>query len=204
MKKKKYMIRCDIAGDFKMTGRQPNRQKIKDAYNLKFTAEVPFYEVYVAQEIVDRVMGREMGTHMINLPPKDYVEFLRRTGMDAGYLYSGWFLARKTKTDDHGRVHYIDGLIKSRDNFDLIELPSLDIAKRRIEDFLQAAQNTDVGTTFALDKAHDLGFTAIGPEDFCLALHQDPGFINEFFDRVEEYTLPLAEMGREIYQDYHS
>jgi len=63
-----------------MTGRQSNRQRIKDAYN------------------------------MINLLPKDYVEFLRRTGMDAGYLYSGWFLARKTKADDHGRVHHIDGI----------------------------------------------------------------------------------------------
>lgn len=173
--------------------RPGDRRRLRAAYERKFTGEVPFFESYVAEEVVDAVMGRRMGRHMLQLDPEDYVEFLLRTGMDAAYLYQGWFLGRKNRVDERGRVHYVDGTIKSRADFDQIVPPSLDLVRRRIEGFLEAASGTNLGAACALDVSVSIMNTAIGPTDSLISLYDDPGFVNEFLDRVEEYTLPLAE-----------
>lgn len=173
--------------------RAGHKRRLLDALHHRATGEVPFQECYVAEEIVDHVLGRPMGTHMLRLAPADYVEFLQRTGMDAAYLYEGWFLGRRTQTDERGRVHYIDGTIKTRADFAQIRPPSLDLVRRRIEGWLQAAQGTDLGCIFAPDMAVSMANTAIGPTDFLLAMVDDPPFVDEFMDRVEAYTLPLVE-----------
>ncbi len=173
--------------------RAGNRQRLRDAYRLHFTGEVPFFECYVAEEIVDQVMGRPMGKHMLKLEAADYVQFLQRTGMDAAYLYEGWFLGRKNFVDERGRVHYVDGTIKSRVDFDKISIPSLDPVKARIETYLEAAQGTELGAIYSIDQPVGLAMTAIGMQDFLFALYEDPGFVNEFLDRTEEYTLALTE-----------
>lgn len=162
---------------------------------LRFTGEVPFLEIYVAENIVNQVMGRSMGgKNMLQLDAPDYVGFLRRTGMDAGYIHAGWKLGRKNKVDETGRVHYVDGTIKSRADFDQIELPSLDPVRRSIEAFLDEIEGTKLGSIYALDEASGLVFTAIGPTDSLTAIFDDPGFVDEFTDRVEEYTLAALEV----------
>lgn len=176
-----------------LPARPGDRRRIADALSCTFTGEVPFFEHYVAEEIVDRVMGRSVGTHMLKLPPHDYVEFLKRTGMDAAYLSEHWSLGRKNKLDERGRPQYMDGTIKSAADFDQIRSPSLDIVRRRIESFLQAARHTNLGAMCALDVSVTLANTAIGPTDFLLAMYDRPDFVDEFLNRVEEYTLPLAE-----------
>lgn len=178
--------------------RPSNKQRLLDALNHRFTGEVPFLECYVADNIVDRVMGRPMGgKHMLQLEVADYVEFLQRAGMDAAYLYKGWFLGRRNKIDENGRVHYIDGTIKSRADFDQIVPPSLDPVRRYIEGFLEASCNTELGCIFSPDESCSMAFTAIGMTDYMLALHDEPDLIEEFMDRVEQYTLPLVEMAVE-------
>ncbi|MCC7519946.1 MAG: hypothetical protein IT578_12275 [Verrucomicrobiae bacterium] len=173
--------------------RPGNKQRFRNALAHRFTGEVPFFELYVDKDLVDRVLGRPLGTHMLQLPSRDYVEFLQRTGMDVAYLYEGWFFGRHNQTDEHGRVHYMDGTIKSRADFDQIQPPSLDPVRRRIESYLEAAADTKLGCVYALDMACTIANTAIGPTDFLLALHDDPAFVQEFMDRVEEYTLPLVD-----------
>ena len=174
--------------------RPGSKQRLLDALNHRFTGEVPFLETYVAENIVDQVMGRAMGDkHMLQLDVLDYIEFLQRTGMDAAYLCKGWFLGRRNKVDDMGRVHYVDGTIKSRSDFNQIKPPSLDCARRRIETFLDAAEGTGLGSIYALDTAPTIVNTAIGPTDSLLAMVDDPSFLDELMDRVEEYTLPLVD-----------
>jgi uroporphyrinogen decarboxylase len=173
--------------------RPGNRRRYRDALARRFTGEVPFFEYYMADPVVDRVMGRPMGTSMIKLPAEDYVEFLKRTGIDVAYLYEGWPLGRRNFIDDRGRVHYVDGTIKSRADFDQINPPSLDLVRRRLESYLQAAEGTGLGCAYALDGACVIANTAIGPTDILLAMVDDPDFVHEFMDRVEEYTLPLVD-----------
>lgn len=170
-------------------GRLGHRRRVADALHHRFTAEVPFVECYVADTIVDQVLGTHQGRHMLQLEPRDLVEFLTRAGMDAAYIYEGWFLARRNYTDENGRVHYVDGTIKSRADFEQIKPPPLDRVRARIEGYLKAAQHTDLGCIFSPDTTDSLAFSAIGPTDFMLACHDDPGFIDEFMDRVEEYVL---------------
>lgn len=170
-----------------------DRRRLTAALTRRFTGEVPFMEIYVAEKIVDKVMDRPMGTHMLKLPAEDYVEFLLRTGMDAAYLYEGWSLGRRNKIHADGRVDYIDGTIKSRRNFDQIVRPSLDGPRRRIESYLKAAEGTNLGTIYGVDTSPAIMATAMGPMDHLVAMYDDAGFIEEFLDLVEEYTLPLAE-----------
>jgi uroporphyrinogen decarboxylase len=174
--------------------RPGHKQRLLDALNHRFTGEVPFFESEVAGPLVDQIMGRPMGCmRSYQLEAADYVEFLRRTGIDAAYLAVGWSLGRKNFVDDKGRTHYVDGTIKSRADFGQIQIPSLDPVRRRIESYLEAAHGTDLGCVFPLTEAPGLAFTAIGPTDSLLAMHDDPGFVDEFMDRVEAYTLPLIE-----------
>jgi len=174
-------------------GREGNRQRFLDAVHHRFTGEVPAWEPDVAEEVVDAIMGRPMGSKSLNLPAPDYVEFLKRVGFDVGYLFEGWFLGRKNKYDEKGRPQYIDGTIKSRKDFEQIKPPSLDIIRRRIEGFLDAVEGTHIGCIVALDVATTIANTAIGPVDFLMKMLDDSDFVDEFIERVEAYTLPLAE-----------
>jgi uroporphyrinogen decarboxylase len=170
-----------------------NRRRLRAALERQFTGEVPFWENFVAASVVDQVMGRPLGANVPHLAPAEYVEFLQRTGMDAAYLGVDWPLGRKHRNDRQGRAHYVDGTIKSRADFDQIVLPPIDEAERRLEGFLAAAAHTELGAAWALMTSVTEVFTAIGPEDSLLALYDDPDFVQEFMDRVEEYTLPLVE-----------
>ena len=182
------------AGQGLWVERPGSRQRLLDALRHRFTGEVPFFECYVAAPVVDQVMGRPMGArHMLQLDIPDYLEFIQRTAMDAAYIYEGWFLGRNNVYDERGQPQYVDGTIKSRSDFDQIRPPSLDRVRRRVEGWVEAARDTGIGCVGALDEAPALAYTAIGPTDFLLAMHDDPGFVDELMDRVEEYTLPLVE-----------
>ena len=173
--------------------RAGNKQRLLDALRHRPTGQVPFLETYVAEPIVDWVMGRPMGRHMLKLPAPDYIEFLRRTGIDAAYLHEGGFLGRRTATDPQGRVHYVDGSIKSRAALRHVIPPPLDPVRRRLDEFLQAAEGTNLGSIWALDVAPTVALTAVGPTDFFLAMVDAPDFVDELMDRIEAYTLPLIE-----------
>ena len=154
--------------------RGSDRARLRAALARRFTGQVPFFECYVAPETVDRVMGRACGVPSVRLGARDYVEFALRTGMDAAYLYEGWFLGRRNQLDPQGRSHYVDGTIKTRADLPQIIPPDLDLVRRRVEGFLEAACGTDVGAVYALDTSPSLYSTAVGPTDSLLALYDDP------------------------------
>jgi hypothetical protein len=115
--------------------RESNRRRLRAALARQFTGEVPFWETNVAGNIVDRVMGRPLHASVPHLAPTDYIEFLQRTGMDTAYMFEHWPLGRKNVIDRQGRIHYVDGTIKSRADSDQIVLPPIEAAERRIERF---------------------------------------------------------------------
>jgi uroporphyrinogen decarboxylase-like protein len=173
--------------------REPDRRRVRDAYAHRYTPEVPFYEPWVAPDIVDAVLGRKVGLASIDLACRDYVELCRRTGMDVAYLYEGWMPGRKTRTDPHGRAQYMNGLLKSRGDLGLLEPPNLERVRRRIEGMLKAREGTRLGLVYAVDTAPSVAFTAVGPADYYLSFMDDPDFLDEVYDRIEIYTIPLVE-----------
>jgi hypothetical protein len=178
--------------------RTGSRKRFLDAVHHRFTGEVPFFELWAADVIVDQVLGRPMGgKHMLQLDPPDCVEFVQRAGIDAIYIAFHWPLGRKNKIDDHGRVHYVDGAIKTRVDLKQIKSPSLDDLRVRIESYLAAMEGRDLACVFALDNSPTQAYTAIGPMDYLLAMADDHSFLNEFMDRVEEFTLSEVEVVRE-------
>ena len=57
--------------------RSGSKHRLLDALNLRFTGEVSFLEIYVAENIVDHVMGRSMdGRHMLQLDAVDILSSL--------------------------------------------------------------------------------------------------------------------------------
>lgn len=127
------------------------------------------------------------------LPVDDYLDLAQRLGIDVCYLHEPWKLGRKEHVDDSGAVHYIDGLIKGRSDLKQVIPPDLGPVRRRIEEFLEASSGTGLGWAYALASPGDI-VTAIGYQDYSTAIYDDPGFIDEFLNRYEEFSLPLTEL----------
>ena len=127
------------------------------------------------------------------LPARDYVEFLNRTGIDLAYLGVPWPVGRREAMDEEGRPYYLDGLIKERSDLSQVTPPSLEPVRRRIESFLEAAQQTRIGWVYALPAACGIE-SAVGYENYFVKIYDDPGFIEEFMDRYEAYTMSLTEL----------
>ena len=173
--------------------RSCNKQRFLDALARRPSAEVPFFECDVAARIVDRVLERPLNANLLRLNAHDQLEFLQRTGIDMGYVHVRCDIGRVNIVDEQGRVHYVDGKIKSRADFDQIEIPPLDPVCTRIEKILDATEKTNIGCVYALDEAARLARIAVGPTDFPIAMYDDPDFVHELMDHMEEYTLPLVE-----------
>lgn len=175
--------------------RESNNHRLLDALHHRFTGEVPFFELETCEPIIDRVMGRPMGVlRSYQLAPHDYVEYLQRTGIDAAYLGGGWSLGRKNHIDERGRVHYVDGTIKSRADFNQVKPPFFDPVREKLDAYFEAARGANLGLVFSLTEAPGMAFIEIGPTDFLIALHDDPGFVDGLMDRIEDYSLPLLEL----------
>jgi len=173
--------------------RQPDKNRFLAALALQPSSEVPFFEADVAANIVDIVLGRNLDTALLQLEAPDKVEFLQRTGIDIGYLHVRCDAGRKNLPDDKGRMQYVNGTIKSRADFDKLDFIGLDLVRRWIESFLEAADGTGIGCSYALDEAARMARIAIGPTDFAIAMYDNPGFVNELMERMEAFTLAQLE-----------
>ena len=173
--------------------RQPDKARFLDALQHRHNEEVSFFEPDIAANIVAEVLEKENRLFLSGLCAKDKVEFLQRAGLDMGYLFVMCEIGRKKQPDQNGHMQYVDGLIKSRADFDKIIIPSLDPVRRIIEEFLEAADGSGLGCIFRLEDAAKLARIGIGPTDFAMAMYDDAAFVHELMDRMEEYTLPLIE-----------
>jgi uroporphyrinogen decarboxylase len=173
--------------------RLPDKTRFLNALQHRSTGEVSFFDPEIAANIVDEVLERKTGLSLSRLCAKDKVEFLQRAGLDMGYLIVVCDIGRKNKPDRNGQMQYVDGLIKSQADFDKITIPSLDPVRKAIEEFLEAADGTGLGCIFGIQEAAKLARIAIGPTDFAMAMYDDPAFVNELMDRMEEYAFAQIE-----------
>ena len=87
------------------TLRAPDKKRYLNALNRIEQAEVPFVETEADFTVVENVLGRSVAPvrRSYDLPVADYIEFIRRTGMDMAYLAVPWRLGRKESLDACGR-----------------------------------------------------------------------------------------------------
>ena len=82
-----------------MQVREPDKTRYLNAVNLQPGQDIPFVETEADFTVVEKVLGREVPgvKKSYDLPPREYVEFLQRLGMDMAYVHTGWKLGRKEK-----------------------------------------------------------------------------------------------------------
>jgi len=110
------------------------------------------------------------------------------------YFSHVWHLGRKEKKDAQGRIHYIDGMIKTRESFRELSFPDLEVIEKKLALTCDLLQNTGFGLICGAQTAGFTVPTAIGYQDFCLFTLTDPEFIDDFQKYVHEYSLKELEM----------
>lgn len=173
--------------------RPSDKSRFLRALNRQPSGEVPYFESEFAPEIVSAILGEPVSVASLALPAQDYVRFLQRVGIDVAYLAVGWRLGRKEHIDERGKRHYVDGTIKGRADLKQVVPPDLGPIRRRIEEFLAAAEGTGLGWIYALPGPSDVA-TSVGYGDYYSKTVEDPDFLEEFLDRYEAYTLPVTEL----------
>ncbi|MCE5277572.1 MAG: uroporphyrinogen decarboxylase family protein [Planctomycetaceae bacterium] len=171
--------------------RAPDRQRYLDAVAHCPRPDVPLFETEADPAIVEGMLGKavDYALHSFELPIADVVEWNRRMGNDMAYFSHVWHLGRKEMRDEHGRLHYVDGTMKSRAALRDFPLPDLDALRRRLEALLAALEGTEMGVVIGAQTAGFTAATAIGFQDFCIAAIENPTFVDEFQKLLHEYTL---------------
>jgi len=176
--------------------RKPDKRRYLNALNLIEQEEVPFVETEADFTVVEKVLGREVwpARKSYDLAPADYVEFLQRMGMDMAYLAVPWRLGRAERLDAAGRRLYVDGTIKTRDDLKSVKDPGDDAIKKRLDEMLPALDGTGLGVLYNHWNTPATVSTAIGYQDYYVAVLTDPDFVREFFKRVDEILVRRLEL----------
>ena len=173
--------------------RTPNKKRFLDALRHRESAEIPFYELEFYPGIVSAILGRKIADRSYLMSAGDSIEFACRVGLDLCHLGVPWWLGREKYTDENGMVRYKPGAMEAGSDLRRIKPPDLDSAKRRIEALLKAREGTALGWTVALPTTAAVIVAAMGFENYYTAVREDPAFVENFLDRIEEQLFPVTE-----------
>ena len=153
--------------------------------------DVPMLEMEADIEIVNRMLGTDypLATRSYDLPADPLVEWNRRMGNDMVYLSHIWRVGRREHVDEAGRIHYIDGTIKSLDDLEDLWFPNLDEKRARLEAVLEAVDGTGMGLVVGAQGAAFTSTAAIGYNDLCMATIDSPDFVIEVQKRLHSYVM---------------
>lgn len=176
--------------------REPDKTRYLNALNLIEQAEVPFVEIDADFTVYERVLGRPVPgiRKAYELPPRDYLEYIQRLGLDMAYLAVPWKLGRREQVDAEGRSLYADGTIKTRADLKRIRDPGDDAIRRRLDEMTDALEGTNIGLFYNHWNTPVVATTAIGYEDYYRYLLTDPEFVHECFKRVDEVISRQLEL----------
>ena len=176
--------------------REPDKNRILNAVRHIESDEIAILETDPDMALVNKILDKDfsLAGHSYELPAEDYIELNRRMGNDMIYFAQIWRLGRKEKTDAHGRIHYIDGTMKTPESLEDIWYPDLDANKKRLEELLEAIEGTGFGIICFNKFAPSIVRTAIGYQDYWGGLLVNPGFILDFQKIINDYCLRELEM----------
>ena len=176
--------------------RTPDKNRFFNAVNHIEQEEIPLYEQEADLAIVNKMMDKnyDLGLHSFELPPDDVLEWNRLMGNDMVYFSHVWHLGRKEKKDKEGRVHYIGGLMKDSQSLKDLKYPNKALIEHKLEETARLIGGAGFGLICGAQTAGFTVPTAIGYQDFCLAIYNDPSFVSDFQKRVHEYSMTELEM----------
>ena len=176
--------------------RTPDRQRFLDAVAHRERADVPLFELEADVTVVEKMIGKrcDRTLHSFELPIDDVMAWNRAMGNDMVFFAHVWHLGRKEIRDSDGRLHYVDGTMKTRDALSEIAYPDMDGLRRRLDTLCAAMDGEGFGLVCGAQHAGFTVPTAIGYQDFCLQTLLDADFILDFQKRIHEYAMRELEM----------
>lgn len=175
--------------------RNPDKKRFLDASRHVETQQVPLFEVDPDMSVARQILGKElpMDRHAYELPVDDYVELNLRMGNDMVYFAHIWRLGRKERKDEAGRIHYIDGTMKTPNDLRSLWYPDLDAQRRRLEELLDRLEGTGMGVVCCTQSSPFVVATAMGYQDFWIHAKLNPGFVDDFIKLIHEWCLRELE-----------
>lgn len=176
--------------------RKPDKNRFLNAVRHIEQDGIPLFEIEADISIVEQMLGKKLdrAKHSFEIEAEDIVAWNRWMGNDMVYFGQVCHLGRKEMIDKDGRVHYIDGTIKTRDLLTNIEFPDLAPLRQRLEALFEALKGTGFGVVSAVEVAGTGVATAIGYEDFCINTLTDPEFVLEFQKMWHDYAMRQLQM----------
>ena len=183
--------------------RSPDSQRYLQAARHVETGQVPFQENDPDMVAVNQLLDADfpLRWHSYDIPPRDLVNLYTTLGCDMVYLANLWELGRKNEIDETGRKHYVDGVIKTPEQLRDVKLPDLGETRRKIEGVLEAMEGSGLGLIYWPNHTPRLVALAVGYQDYCMALMDDPDFILEFQKVIDEYCLAELELALDLGAD---
>ena len=176
--------------------RDPDKNRFLRAVRHIESEEVPLAEIDPDLKLVNRILNKAfpLSLHAYELPVDDDIELNRRLGNDLVYFAEIWRLGRREHVDDEGRIHYVDGTMKTPDSLEDIWFPDLDDTERRLAAKLEALEGTGLGIMCHNHSAPGEVATAIGYEDYFIAAIEQPDFVMEFQKRLHDFCMKELEL----------
>ena len=176
--------------------RNPDKKRFLDAVSHKECEEIPLFELQVDIEIAGKILEKQLPPHLLSfeLPIPEYVELNRRIGNDMVFFSHIWRLGRQEIKDAFGRIHYVDGTMKTAASVGDIWYPDLNMLEQRLEELLRLASEHGFGVICQVQTAPFVVATAMGYQDYWMNTMTNPGLIHEFTQRIQDWTLKELEL----------
>jgi hypothetical protein len=176
--------------------REPDKQRILDAINHIERWDIPFLEIDPDIAIMNQILGKELPFHLHSFEQEveDNIELNIRMGNDMLYFSHVWRTGRVEVTDRDGRLHYKDGSIKSRKDFDQLWFPDLGQLERKLSETCRVLDGTAMGLMCGAQTAAFTAMTAMGYNDFLLNTLADPDMVLDLIKNIHEYCLREMDM----------
>jgi hypothetical protein len=176
--------------------REPDKKRFMDAVAHVEAREIAFFECDPDITLVNAILGKDfpLSLHAYELPIPDYVELNRRMGNDMIYFAHIWRLGRKEKIDEAGRIHYVDGMMKTAASLKDVWYPDLGLLERRLCELCERIEGTDFGVVCSTQSAPLVVATAMGYQDYWLATLDRPGFVHGFTRTIQDWCIREAEL----------
>ncbi len=176
-----------------------SRQRVLAALHRKEPDRVPYCELGIDRALAQKLMGwGEPASQASNLEANTYsVEEAKALAAflhldNICYVLRAPVYAKK-HAGQNGRLFYGEGLIKSEADLSLLQLPDAhdDVLYADAERF--ARQKGDYAAWFVTRIGIFPTMLSLGTEHFCLALYDNPLFVEAVLDRYCEWIEVVAE-----------
>jgi uroporphyrinogen decarboxylase len=199
----------------------PNIERLLRAFAIAIPDRVPILEILVNTPTLEHVMGRQLAGSLrgtiaavdpaayeetadachapsrlyaqqdpalstLNISPGDYVEFCQRASIDAMVVQIQWT----------GLPDFTASMGLVADWADLEKMsppPDMDFMRAHVQGYIDAAQGTGIGVAIFGASCLARAIDAVGFENLCLKLYDDPAFVAHVMDTFTDYAVAVAE-----------